>query len=127
MAGGIFPGQPLAFNIKCVIFSLLLASGYWYLPHKNVAVLAALLYFPYLAMAWYDYIYECKYKLHPTIFPFGRWLYLPLKPPDYKDEYENLSVESKDKIAEWDRFFFFIILGVVLVFFIQLYGKWDPK
>ena len=115
MAGGIFPGQPLAFNLKCVVFSLLLSGGYWYLPPKSIPVLVALLYFPYLAMAWYDYIYNCEYRLQPTVFPFGRWLYLPFKPPDYKDAYENLSDESKGKIAEWDRFFFFIILGIVLV------------
>ena len=115
MAGGIFPGQPLAFNLKCVVFSLLLSGGYWYLPHKSIPVLVAVLYFPYLALAWYDYVYSCEYKLQPTIFPFGRWLYLPFKPPDYKDAYENLSEESKEKIANWDRFFFFIILGIVLV------------
>lgn len=115
MAGGIFPGQPLALNIKCVIFTLLIAGGYWYLPSKNIPVLIALLYFPYLALAWYDYIYKCEYKLQPTLFPFGRWLYLPFKPQEYKDAYENLSDESKEKIANWDRFFFFIILGIVIV------------
>jgi hypothetical protein len=115
MTGGIFPGQPLALNIKCVIFSILIAGGYWYLPHKSIPVLVALLYFPYLALAWYDYIYKCEYKLQPTLFPFGRWLYLPFKPQEYKDEYKNLSVDSKEKIARWDRFFVLVILGLVLV------------
>ncbi len=115
MAGGIFPGQPLALNIKCVIFTLLIAGGYWYLPPKNIPVLVALLYFPYLALAWYDYVYKCEYKLQPTLFPFGRWLYLPFKPQEYKDAYRDLPDESKEKIAEWDRFFFFIILGIVIV------------
>lgn len=115
MAGGVFPGQPLALNIKCVVFSLLIAGGYWYLPHKSVPVLVALLYFPYLAMAWYDYVYECNYKLQPTIFPFGRWLYLPFKPQEYKDAYENLSEDSKNKIAQWDRFFSLVLVGIVLI------------
>lgn len=117
MAGGVFPGQPLSLNPKCIIFSLLLAGGYWYLPQKNIAVLVALLYFPYLAMAWYDYIYDCKNRLQPTIFPFGRWLYLPFKPPDYKERFENLSSESKQTIAKWDRFFLLLIIGVILVIF----------
>ena len=115
MAGGIFPGQPLALNIKCVIFTLMIAGGYWYLPSKNIPVLVALLYFPYLALAWYDYIYKCEYKLQPTLFPIGRWLYLPFKPDDYKQSYEDLSDQSKQKIAKWDRFFIFIIIGALLV------------
>lgn len=122
MAGGIFPGQPLSFNMKCIVFSLLIAGGYWYLPHKSVPVLVALLYFPYLAMAWYDYIYSCDYRLQPTIFPFGRFVYLPVKPPDYKERYDNLSQDSKDKIARWDRFFAFILLGVLLVFISSSYS-----
>lgn len=121
MAGGIFPGQPLSFNPKCIVFTLLIAAGYWFLPHKSVPVLVALLYFPYLAMAWYDYIYNCEYRLQPTIFPFGRFVYLPVKPPDYKERYDNLSAESKDKIARWDRFFAFILLGLVLVFISSSY------
>jgi len=116
MAGGVFPGQPLSLNIKCVVFSALIAGGYWFLPYKNIAVLVALLYFPYLALAWYDYYYKCEYKLQPTIFPLGRWLYLPFKPKEYKDAYENLSNESKNAIAKWDRFFILVILGILGIF-----------
>jgi hypothetical protein len=116
MAGGVFPGQPLALNLKCVIFSFLIAGGYWYLPQKNLAVLVALLYFPYLALAWYDYYYQCNYKLQPTIFPLGRWLYLPFKPQEYKDAYANLSEEAKQTIAKWDRFFILGIIGIALTY-----------
>lgn len=123
MAGGVFPGQPLSLNIKCIIFSLVLAGGYWFLPQKSIPVLVALLYFPYLAMAWYDYAYNCSNKLNPTIFPFGRWLYLPVKPPDYKQRYENLSVESKKTIAKWDRFFALLIIGAVIVFGVSRFFK----
>lgn len=123
MAGGVFPGQPLALNIKCVVFSLLIAGGYWYLPYKSIPVLVALLYFPYLAMAWYDYYYDCNYKLQPTIFPFGRWLYLPFKPQEYKDAYENLSPESKNTIAQWDRFFSLVLVGIVFVVGAKYYSS----
>lgn len=116
MAGGVFPGQPLSLNPKCIIFSLILAGGYWLLPHKSIPVLIALLYFPYLAMAWYDYTYNCSNRLNPTIFPFGRWLYLPFKPPDYKQRYDELSSDSKKTIAKWDRFFLLVIIGAVIVF-----------
>ena len=91
MAGGIFPGAPFKFNIKCVIFSAALAGGYWFLPSKNYFVLFFLLWFPYIAMAWYDYMYDCQNKLGPTIVPFGRYMWLPFKPPGYKAEFNKMS------------------------------------
>lgn len=115
MAGGVFPGQPFYLNPKCIIFSLILAGGYWLSPHKSIPVLIALLYFPYLALAWYDYIFDCQNKLQPTIFPFGRWLYLPVKPPDYKQRYDEMPKEYKNTIAKWDRFFALMIIGVLIV------------
>jgi hypothetical protein len=121
MAGGLFDDQPFALNIKCIIFSLLLAAGYWYLPQKNILVLLALLYFPYLALAWYDYFYDCrKGQLQPTVFPFGEYLYLPFKPPDYKERYNELSQERKDTIKRYGRFIAAILVGIIgLVFIAQ--------
>lgn len=106
MAGGIFPGAPFRFNIKCVIFTALLAGGYWFLPHKNLWVLFFLLWFPYIAMAWYDYAYECR-SLKPTIVPFGRYLWLPFKPKAYQDEFTKMSdsqiqaMNRLDHIVGW--------------------------
>lgn len=106
MAGGLFPGAPFRFNVKCVIFTALLAGGYWYLPPKNLVVLLLLLWLPYLAMAWYDYAYECR-GLKPTIVPFGRYIWLPFKPPTYQQEYTKLAdsqiqaMDSLDHLIGW--------------------------
>ena len=106
MAGGIFPGAPFRFNIKCIIFTALLAGGYWFLPHKNLWVLFFLLWFPYIAMAWYDYAYECR-SLKPTIVPFGRYIWLPFKPKAYQDEFTKMSdsqvaaMNRLDHIVGW--------------------------
>ena len=106
MAGGIFPGAPFRFNIKCIIFTALLAGGYWFLPHKNLWVLFFLLWFPYIAMAWYDYAYECR-SLKPTIVPFGRYIWLPFKPQPYKDDFTKMSdsqiqaMNRLDHIVGW--------------------------
>lgn len=100
MAGGIFPGKPFEFNIKCIVFTLVLVLGYWYAPPKNKWILAFLIWFPYIALAWYDYSYDCKNKLQPTAVPFGRYIWLPFKPPGYKDEFNALPPE---KIAIMDR------------------------
>lgn len=94
-------------NWKCVWISMILASGYWFLPHKNLAVLLFVLWFPYIAIAWYDYVYKCDRKLRPTLFPFGRLVYLPFKPDDYKREFASLPPEAiramdrVDHIAGW--------------------------
>lgn len=100
MAGGIYPGRPFSFNLKCVVFSAALAGGYWYLPPKRLAVLGLLLWAPYIALAWYDYAYDCRDKLGPTVVPFGRWLWLPFKPPGYKLEFVKMAAAQK---ATMDR------------------------
>jgi len=107
MAGGLFSGHPFAFNWKCIIFTLILAGGYWTLPHKNKWVLAFLLWFPYIALAWYDYSYDCHDKLKPTLVPFGRYIWLPFKPPGYKEEFNKLDpdqikdMNTMDHLVGW--------------------------
>ena len=107
MAGGVFTGRPFSFNIKCIIFTIVLAAGYWYLPHKNPWVLAFLIWFPYIALAWYDWSYKCQDKLQPTIVPFGRYIWLPFKPPGYKQEFNELpqdkieAMNNIDHIVGW--------------------------
>ena len=116
MAGGLFDDQPFSLNIKCIIFTLLLAGGYWYLPKRKLWILLALLYFPYLALAWYDYVYKCQSDLlQPTVFPFGEYLYLPFKPPDYKERYASMSTEKKTKMKEYGRFIAAVLFGVFML------------
>lgn len=103
MAGGIFPGKPFAFNLKCIIFTVILAAGYWFAPHKNLWVLAFLIWFPYIALAWYDYSYNCADKLQPTIIPFGRYLWLPFKPPGYKEEFDKMDPEQIKAMDKLDH------------------------
>ena len=120
MAGGIFDTQPFSLNIKCIIFTLLIAGGYWYTPKKKIWILVALLYFPYLALAWYDYYYKCQDGLlQPTVFPFGEYLYLPYKPPDYKDRYNQMPQERKDMMKEYGRFFAAVLVGLLIVWYIR--------
>ena len=103
MAGGIFPGRPFRFNIKCIIFTAVLAAGYWYLPPKNLWVLAFLIWFPYIALAWYDWSYNCQDKLQPTIIPFGRYVWLPFKPRGYKEEFNQLPPEKIEAMNNLDH------------------------
>jgi hypothetical protein len=105
MAGGLFPGYPFSLNVKCIVFTAILAGGYWYLPPKNLWILAFLIWFPYIALAWYDYSYKCQQdKLKPTLVPFGRYLWLPFKPPGYKEQVTPelaISMRNLDHIILW--------------------------
>ena len=117
MSGGIFPNYPFQFNIKCIIFTIFIAGGYWFLPKKSYFVLLFLLWMPYVALAWYDYSYRCQDKMQPTIVPFGRYIFLPFKPPDYKAEYAKLppdalkSMDTLDHITGWSLLIVFIYVG----------------
>lgn len=116
MAGGIFPGAPFTFNIKCVIFSAMLAGGYWLAPAKNYFVLFFLLWFPYIAMAWYDYMYECRNKLGPTIVPFGRFMWLPFKPPQYQAEFNKMSESQIGLMGKVDHLVGWSLLILAIAF-----------
>jgi hypothetical protein len=117
MAGGIFPNRPFAWNIKCIIFTILIAGGYWYLPPKNIYALFFLLWIPYIAMSWYDYAYDCRDKIQPTLFPYGRWVFLPFKPPGYKAEFEKLPKEQIATMNWLDHNLTWIIL-IAIIFYV---------
>lgn len=118
MAGGLFPGKPFEFNLKCIVFTALLASGYWYLPRKNLWILVFLLWSPYIALAWYDYAYDCQLKLQPTAVPFGRAIWLPFKPPGYKQAYEDLPPEKKAIMDKVDHVAGWTLLAALVGYFI---------
>ena len=114
MSGGIFPGRPFQFNIKCIIFTIIIAGGYWYLPRKNLYILLFLLWLPYIALAWYDYSYDCRDKMMPTLFPFGRYIFLPFKPAGYKAEFNKMPKEQIEMMDYVDHLtgWTILILGI---------------
>jgi len=98
MAGGLF-GKPFAFNIKCIIFSLIIMALFLYNPKiKNNYVLYGTLFIifviSYVAMAWYDYFFDCR------ILPLRKgeksWQ-KHIKPPAHQPE------KQKDWICEEDK------------------------
>jgi len=65
MAGGIFIDRPFNPNTKCVVFAIFIALIYAYLPRAasgqaNPLIVALIIVFAYIAMAWYDYAYSCS-------------------------------------------------------------------
>jgi hypothetical protein len=64
-----------ALNTKCLVFTGVLALGYWYLPQKEPFVVAGILFGGYIAMAWYDELYNCEYRLQKGILtPITQYL-----------------------------------------------------
>ena len=118
MAGGIFPGHPFALNLKCIIFTAILAAGYWFAPHKNLWVLSFLIWFPYIALAWYDYSYKCHDKLGPTLVPFGRYIWLPFKPPGYKKAFDELPPEQIQAMNKLDHIVLWTGLATATAYFL---------
>ena len=88
--------EPTA-NWKCIIFTLSLALGYWFLPKNNKYILVTLLYFPYIILAWYDYIYVCKRNMGPTYLSMFYWW---AKPPGSEQvkAYHNWNPKIKRKV-----------------------------
>ncbi len=71
MAGGIFVDQPFHFNPKCVIFGIILMVSYYFLPSRELILLPLIFIVGYIAMAWYDHLYNCDIKLHSGTAPIG--------------------------------------------------------
>jgi hypothetical protein len=114
MGGGLF-GTPLYLNPKCLVFSAFILIVYW-LPHPNTIAHNIVMGFllattAYISLAWYDVLFDCNDKLHPTLFS---WLSKPFKPTEYQNEYDQLPLKYK-KIIRW---FDIIVLSLVVFTFL---------
>lgn len=112
---------PPAVNMKCIVFSTLLAGGYWFLPVRNKYILVALIYFPYLALAWYDWIYACQHNFGPTYLAhYYSWA----KPQNSRQIqiYKNWAPSIKKKVIAVD-----LAIAAVLVILLPLFIQWKPK
>jgi hypothetical protein len=114
MSGGVGTRRPFEFNVKCVVFTALVAATWKYLPRDGLWPWLLVLWWPYVAMAWYDELYDCADKLGPTALPFGRTVFLPFKPPGYKRRYRELPPDAKAVMDRVDHVFAWMaISGVV--------------
>lgn len=98
------------------VWAVLTSLVFYYLPKGNKIVLAFLLYVPYLILAWYDYLMNCTFRMNPTIFPFGRFIYLPMKPDPYKRRFDELDPIVVENIVNFDKY-----VGVGLVSALVIY------
>lgn len=102
MAGGLF-GTDLALNPKCLAFAGFVLLVYWMphpvaLTHRIVAnfILAC---FAYVALAWYDVLYDCNDRFEPTLLG---WMWKDLKPKEYQEKYDTLPLKTQKIIRTVD-------------------------
>ena len=73
--GGIFTNKPFELNPTCIIFGFILMLFYWVISsEKNPFMLPFLFIIAYIAMAWYDWLYNCSVKMYTgrgAISPIG--------------------------------------------------------
>jgi len=116
---GYYNKEPVV-NWKCIVFTFILAIGYWFLPKRNKWVLLALLYFPYLALAWYDHWYVCKRNMGPTYLSLFYWWGKPQNSTQIK-QYKNWNPTIKNKVFMVDMIL--LVVGVVLF---PIFLRWKP-
>ena len=102
MGGGLF-GSELALNPKCLVFSAFVLVVYW-LPHPvalthRIVVNFILACLAYVALAWYDMLYDCNDRFEPTLLG---WMWKDLKPKEYQEKYDKLSPKTKKVIRTVD-------------------------
>jgi len=116
-----YTGEPV-WNLKCIVFTTVLAAGYWFLPPHNKWILLALLYVPYIVLAWYDYWFACERNMGPTYLSLFYWW---AKPPESEQihEYKNWDPRIKKKVLIVDA----VIATVALGLFIGVFLPWKPK
>jgi len=117
MAGGLF-GTPLYLNPKCLVFSAFVIWIYW-LPHPKHIEHAWIMSFllacsAYVALAWYDVMFDCNDHLRPTILG---WMWGWAKPAEYKEQYDKLPIKYQKIIRNVD----IVVLLVIVVTFLYPY------
>lgn len=119
MGGGLF-GTPLYLNPKCLVFSAFVLGVYW-LPHPKAYAhrfVAAFLLAcsAYIALAWYDLIYDCNDKLKITVLG---WLWGWAKPTEYQKQFNELPTKYKKIVRTVDIAVLFIVIAAFVYPYIQ--------
>lgn len=74
MAGGIFVERPFVFNWKCIVFATVVCAIFALAPgdrSSRMIAIPGVFVACYVAMAWYDYAYDCDEKMLSGQFTYG--------------------------------------------------------
>lgn len=116
MAGGLF-GRPFVFNEKCIIFSLLCMLLFLIKPpYHNTFVLYTSLFLifigAYVAMAWYDYYFNCNL----ISLQRGQYSMTGLLKPPQEAQHVSMNKEEKQTVENKRKkilIYLFHIIGII--------------
>lgn len=126
MAGGIFTNRPFEANPKCIVFAGFLALAYWYTAPKhstsdrygrNPWLLPIIFVAAYVAMAWYDYAYDCSVKLKSGSSPIGAAVADSIFKPQYRDADDGTESEQ-EKIYRRNVYLFHVMFVAVPLLYV---------
>ncbi len=125
MAGGLFPNYPFELNIKCIIFSVIIMAIYLYKPPEMHPVwksftLIIIFIVSYVAMAWYDYKFNCtKLALRKSTAGITDLM----KPEPHSEAQTDRSKATKEeKDLEWQLInLYHIFILTPLLLYIGIY------
>jgi len=134
MAGGIFPNYPFQLNIKCVIFSIIIISLFFYKPpnvnnYWKIFISLILFVVSYVAMAWYDYQFECQ-KLALKRGTSDKGLTQKFKPPIHTESQRDMSKATKEEntLELYLIHFYHILVITPLLLYIGIHkNKTNPN
>lgn len=128
MAGGIFADQPFYFNPKCVVISVILMVLYWILPYRNPFMLPVIFLVGYIAIAWYDYLYNCDLQMYSGTFPISMaTLDAWGKPQRRFEKSDNKLVEKQELIYKKKVYALHALFIAPLLFYVGWNGKKSNK
>lgn len=115
MAGGVFKNQAFHPNPKCIVFSLVLMLAYWHMPKRNPFLLPLIFVVAYVAMAWYDHLYDCELKLYGA--KWGGYLSGPWKPQRRTAPASNdLLKDQEGKYRQKVNLFHILVANPLLIY-----------
>lgn len=127
MAGGLF-GRPFYFNEKCIVFSLICMGLFLYKPNftnKYLLYFTLFLIFvlAYVAMAWYDYYFNCDLvALKRGERSFTGLFKPPAHVPEYQYDKSKKQLNTTEKIDESENRRHMLIYGMHLIVIAPILG-----
>jgi hypothetical protein len=97
-----------------LVFAGFVLVVYW-LPHPvalthRIVVNFILASLAYVALAWYDVLYDCNDRFEPTLLG---WMWKGLKPKEYEEKYNKLSLKTKKIIRTVDIVVLVVLVGLL--------------
>ena len=129
MAGGIFVDQPYHPNPKCLLFSAIIMGIYWFSPvNKNALLLPVIFVISYIAMAWYDYMYNCDLIMYSGNAIGPNTIDAIFKPKHRNKKNDKKKLAKNQEQEYLKRVYLFHILAVSpILLYVGYYGSQSNK